>query len=240
MLSSQSLKGFHPRKPSLPLTNPKISSSLSSSATDASAAGAAVQKENGASHGRSSRKSKANALALMSAQSASVQADIEAAKRLQAGQAASNDTHLQNASNTTTADHLKSNQPADLLQGPGPHAHPARQAAATPKSPALDFDTLALNMPPGFPERTENRPFGFDHCPVFHPSPLEFTKPMEYIEKVSRQVMNEHGILKVVPPQGWKPPFSLDTQVRERFFLAATSLLAPIRLTSLCVRLAYL
>jgi len=45
------------------------------------------------------------------------------------------------------------------------------------------------------------------HAPTFYPSIEEFEQgPMGYIEKIRRKAM-PFGICKIVPPQGWNPPF---------------------------------
>lgn len=59
--------------------------------------------------------------------------------------------------------------------------------------------------------------FGLEHAPVYHPTILEFAKPLEYIEKIGWEA-KEFGICKIVPPEGWRPPFALNTEVR--FFFA--------------------
>ena len=42
----------------------------------------------------------------------------------------------------------------------------------------------------------------------------EFAKPLEYIERIATASRKLHyGICKIVPPEGWQPPFALDTEV---------------------------
>lgn len=156
-------------------------------------------KESSAAAKRSSRKSKSQALANLNAQSASLKASLQA--DMEAG-------HPINAKDLPRERSLPPDQ-----NTPGPHLHPARKQAAAPIGSGLDYSTLPLLLPRNFPQRTESRPFGFPHCPVFRPTPEEFSKPMEYIEKITRDVSETHGILKVIPPDGWKPPFSLDSKV---------------------------
>lgn len=47
-------------------------------------------------------------------------------------------------------------------------------------------------------------------CPVLNPSIEEFTEPIAYLslEKVLA-LGQEHGLVKIIPPPQWKPPFSL-------------------------------
>lgn len=52
-------------------------------------------------------------------------------------------------------------------------------------------------------------PFG----PTFFPTVEEFEgSPLDYIEKI-RPIAQKYGICKIVPPDGWDPPFckSIDT-----------------------------
>ncbi|XP_063674608.1 lysine-specific demethylase 5B-like isoform X1 [Bolinopsis microptera] len=44
---------------------------------------------------------------------------------------------------------------------------------------------------------------------VFHPTLEEFANPLKYISSI-REVAKTTGIIKVVPPEGWAPPFSID------------------------------
>ncbi|EEQ36154.1 hypothetical protein CLUG_00277 [Clavispora lusitaniae ATCC 42720] len=47
-------------------------------------------------------------------------------------------------------------------------------------------------------------------CPVLLPSAEEFQNPIEYLSREDiLQLGNEFGLVKVVPPKGWKPPFSI-------------------------------
>jgi hypothetical protein len=96
---------------------------------------------------------------------------------------------------------------------PAPSENAVRKALARDLAPPLDMDSLSTKAPSDFPTRSgEARPFGLQHCPVFRPTPDEFAKPMEYLEKVAQQATG-FGIAKVIPPDGWKPPFSLNSEV---------------------------
>ncbi|KAF6210416.1 hypothetical protein GE061_013522 [Apolygus lucorum] len=46
-------------------------------------------------------------------------------------------------------------------------------------------------------------------APVFEPSMKEFDDPISYISKI-RPVAEKYGICRIIPPEGWRPPFSVD------------------------------
>lgn len=108
---------------------------------------------------------------------------------------------------------------------PGPEHNPARLAAALPKAPALDFSTLRTFVPrtpnpPPRPASLGNRLFGIQDAPVYHPTIAEFADPTGYIESIAPDA-RRYGICKIVPPEGWRPPFALDTEVRGLLMPAA-------------------
>lgn len=71
------------------------------------------------------------------------------------------------------------------------------------------------------------RPFGLEDCPVFEPTEEEFRDPMGYVKKIENQG-RRYGMVKIIPPKGWKMPFVTDTEVRSRSF---SSLSMPFRRT---------
>lgn len=79
-------------------------------------------------------------------------------------------------------------------------------------SSSLDMSSVKTTAPRKFPPRKEPRLFGLEDCPVFYPSPEEFTDAMSYINSIAPKAQ-EYGIAKVVPPVGWKMPFVTDTEV---------------------------
>lgn len=47
-------------------------------------------------------------------------------------------------------------------------------------------------------------------CPTLHPTDAEFQSPIKYLSRHDiRALGTQYGLLKIVPPVGWKPPFSL-------------------------------
>eukprot|EP00850_Spirogloea_muscicola_P013228 SM000088S23769 [mRNA] locus=s88:396563:401364:- [translate_table: standard] len=57
-----------------------------------------------------------------------------------------------------------------------------------------------------------------DHIPeavVFRPTLDEFKDPTSYLEKIKPQA-EKTGICKIIPPQGWRPPFSFNASTRFR------------------------
>ena len=59
-----------------------------------------------------------------------------------------------------------------------------------------------------------NRPHGLQEAPTFRPTEAEFEDPFAYIKKI-RVEGEKYGICKIIPPDSWKPEFSINT---ERFF----------------------
>jgi histone demethylase JARID1 len=53
--------------------------------------------------------------------------------------------------------------------------------------------------------------FGLEECPTFYPTMQEFTDPMEYISSIGH-LGRPYGIAKIVPPEGWRMPFTLATE----------------------------
>ncbi|EJD01561.1 uncharacterized protein FOMMEDRAFT_111482 [Fomitiporia mediterranea MF3/22] len=78
-------------------------------------------------------------------------------------------------------------------------------------SSTLDMSTVKTTSPRNLPPRAKPRLFELEDCPTFYPSPEEFKDPMSYIRSISPRGQ-EYGIIKIVPPIGWKMPFVTDTE----------------------------
>lgn len=83
-----------------------------------------------------------------------------------------------------------------------------------PESPPVDFSHIKMPKRNVDPPRTTPRPFGIEDCPAFYPTAEEWKDPMAYVKSIS-DVARRYGICKIVPPEGWKMPFVIDTKVLE-------------------------
>ncbi|KAJ2744556.1 hypothetical protein GGI20_002873 [Coemansia sp. BCRC 34301] len=63
---------------------------------------------------------------------------------------------------------------------------------------------IASSLPP------RKRMFGLPEAPTYYPTHEEFADPLAYIKKI-RPEAEASGLCKIVPPEGWNPPFALDT-----------------------------
>jgi hypothetical protein len=95
-----------------------------------------------------------------------------------------------------------------------PSNNPIIKAQNLQLAPALDLNTVRTTAPRYPPPRTQPRMFGLEECPTFYPTEEEFADPMEYVKKIGAQGgAQNYGMCKIVPPEGWKMPFVLDSQV---------------------------
>lgn len=62
-----------------------------------------------------------------------------------------------------------------------------------------------------FPDGPVVRPLNLPQAPVFKPPPEEFADPLRYIASIRSQA-EQYGICKIIPPDGWAPPFAIDKQ----------------------------
>jgi histone demethylase JARID1 len=74
----------------------------------------------------------------------------------------------------------------------------------------LDLSTVRTNS--DHVARTRPRIFGLKEAPTYYPTQKEFADPIKYVQSI-RTEAEEYGIVKIVPPKGWSPEFSLDTEV---------------------------
>jgi histone demethylase JARID1 len=85
------------------------------------------------------------------------------------------------------------------------------------KSLALDLKTVnrrdnEKSSKAQYPKST--RIHGVIEAPTFYPTEDEFRLgPIEYIKTI-KEAGAKYGIVKVVPPKSWNPPFVVDTEVR--------------------------
>ncbi|KAA8618227.1 histone demethylase JARID1D [Pyrenophora tritici-repentis] len=62
------------------------------------------------------------------------------------------------------------------------------------------------NLPP-----KQNRLFGLRESPTYRPTAEQFKDPVQYIQSI-REEAQKYGIVKIVPPDSWNPPFAIDTE----------------------------
>ncbi|GAA5830402.1 hypothetical protein JCM11251_001334 [Rhodosporidiobolus azoricus] len=172
-------------------TSSAASSRMGTPAASSSRMGGAVVKErNSASVGRmSARASKTSALAALAMKNAP--------------------TASSSSPPPPPAKPAKEESPEPL--GAHPSKNPIRKSLKLPRAPPLDFSTIRMSAPREQPKREKPRKFGLEEAPVYYPSVEEFCDPMDYIEKIAQEA-KEYGICKIVPPEGWRPPFAIPTE----------------------------
>lgn len=55
--------------------------------------------------------------------------------------------------------------------------------------------------------------FDLPEAPTFYPTDAEFADPLAYIRSI-RHIGEQAGICKIIPPKSFRPPFSVDQEVR--------------------------
>ncbi|CAB4385872.1 unnamed protein product [Rhizophagus irregularis] len=74
----------------------------------------------------------------------------------------------------------------------------------------FDFTTVRTEYQYKDPSK-ESRKTDILEAPVLYPTPEEFKDPYAYIESIAH-IGHCYGIIKIVPPEGWRPPFVLNTE----------------------------
>jgi hypothetical protein len=78
-------------------------------------------------------------------------------------------------------------------------------------SEPFDFTTVRTEYQYEDPSK-ESRKTDILEAPVLYPTPEEFKDPYAYIESIAH-IGHRYGIIKIVPPEGWRPSFVLNTEV---------------------------
>ena len=98
--------------------------------------------------------------------------------------------------------------PPPLAAGPSVLRNPLHRPVVP--NPPFSLDSVRTQAPRRPAPRTQPRLFGLQECPTFYPTEAEFADPMAYIGALPPSA-RDAGICKIVPPEGWKMPFSLDS-----------------------------
>lgn len=104
-------------------------------------------------------------------------------------------------------------QPARSSSTHPSHSHNVPLSAR--RSAPLDLSTVERRGQPNGPREPTKRvrPHGLPEAPTFRPTEEEFRDPVAYIQKIAVEG-KKYGICRVIPPEGWQPPFAIDTEVR--------------------------
>ena len=81
------------------------------------------------------------------------------------------------------------------------------------KSAPLDLASVERrghNAPNNLPPRPQ-RLFGLQEAPTYRPTAEQFKDPLAYMQSI-REDAQQYGIVKIVPPDTWNPPFAVDTE----------------------------
>ncbi|KAF2665460.1 PLU-1-domain-containing protein [Microthyrium microscopicum] len=85
------------------------------------------------------------------------------------------------------------------------------------KSAVLDMNTVERRgqtapLSSSTAKPKASRPHDLQEAPTFRPTEEEFKNgPIEYIQKIAEEG-RKYGIVKIIPPEGWKPPFVVDSE----------------------------
>ncbi|CAG8562025.1 1934_t:CDS:2 [Dentiscutata erythropus] len=76
----------------------------------------------------------------------------------------------------------------------------------------IDFSTIRTTYPHQ-DEVKSKRLYNLPEGKTFYPTWTEFQDPYEYIASITKEG-SRYGIIKIIPPEGWNPNFSLETTVK--------------------------
>ncbi|KAG9287256.1 hypothetical protein G9A89_008886 [Geosiphon pyriformis] len=122
-------------------------------------------------------------------------------------------TNGSNEEQYTDSNCLHSTRQASITPKDLPHST-AAQSASYQVRQAQRNQTALPNVMFQAPHRDlakKHRHFGLSEGKTFFPSAEEFADPYAYFEQIKDEG-EQYGIVKIVPPEGWKPTFSLDAE----------------------------
>ena len=92
--------------------------------------------------------------------------------------------------------------------GPGPSRNPLHRPPVV--NPPFDINSVRTSAPRHPPPRTTPRLYGLREAPTYYPTAEQFADPLGYVASLPAEA-RDAGICKVVPPEGWKMPFCVES-----------------------------